>query len=130
VDDAGALVDDAARYLDLPLPYRRRALLRLREMQVRFDRSRAEELLDLARQNHSVKYEALALWHLGDAVGAAVKARASGSDLIVAQVGDPDSARSALNRITASLPAERRHAFVNQGRIALAVAARTRGAPG
>lgn len=129
-DDAGALVEEANRYLALPLPYRGRALLRLREMEVRFDRSRAEELLDLARQNQSVKYEALALWHLGDAQGAALLATATGSDLLVAQVGDPDGAKAALNRITASLPAERRHRFIEQGRIARAVAARSHGAPG
>jgi hypothetical protein len=99
-------------------------------MEVRFDRSRAGELLELARQNQSVKYEALALWHLGDARGAARLATASGSDLLVAQVGDPDSATGALNRITASLPAERRHHFVEHGRITLAVAARSHDAPG
>jgi DNA-binding SARP family transcriptional activator len=130
VDDAGAMVEDASTYLALPLPYRGRALLRLREMEVRFDRSRAGELLDLARQNQSVKYEALALWHLGDSEAAARLATASGSDLLVAQIGDSQSAKAALNRITASLPAERRHHFVEHGRITLAVEARAHGAPG
>jgi hypothetical protein len=129
-DAAGALVDEAADFLALPLPYRGRAQLRLLEMQTRFDRSRAEELWQLARDNDSVKYQALAAWHLGDAARASELAERAGSDLLVAQVGSPDSARQALNRITAGLPAERRQTFVSRGRIAAAVEARRSGAPG
>jgi DNA-binding SARP family transcriptional activator len=130
VDRAGALVDEAAGYLSLPLPYRGRARLRLLEMQTRFDRARAEELWDLARQNDSVKYQALAAWHSGDLRRARELSERAGSDLLVAQVGSPESARQALNRITAALPAERRQTFINHGRIAAAVEARRTGAPG
>jgi DNA-binding SARP family transcriptional activator len=129
-DAAGALVDEAAEYLALPLPYRGRAQLRLLEMQTRFDRSRAEELWQMARENDSIKYQALAAWHLGDLQRAGELGERSGSDLLVAQVGSPDSARLALNRITAGLPADRRQTFVSHGRIAAAVEARRSGAPG
>jgi DNA-binding SARP family transcriptional activator len=128
-DEAGRLVDEAAGHLALPLPYRDRARLRLLEMQTRFDRSRAEQLCDLAVRMDSVKYRALAAWHLGHREHAAALAVASGSDLLVAQVGQPDHAKEALNRITAALPADRRHRFASHGRIAVAVAARDRGAP-
>jgi DNA-binding SARP family transcriptional activator/tetratricopeptide (TPR) repeat protein len=130
VDTAGGLVDEAAGYLALPLPYRGRAQLRLLEMQTRFDRTRADELLHLARQNDSRKYQALAWWHLGDAERAAELAEGSGSDLLVAQVGSTDRAREALNRITAALPADRRQTFVSHSRIAVTIAAREAGAPG
>jgi DNA-binding SARP family transcriptional activator len=129
-DAAAAFVDDAAGYLALPLPYRGRAQLRLLEMQTRFDRSRAEELRQLALQNDSIKYQALAAWHLGDLEHAARLAERAGSDLLLAQIGSPESARQALNRVTAGLPAERRQTFVTHGRIAVAVEARRSGSPG
>jgi tetratricopeptide (TPR) repeat protein len=127
VDQAGALVEDAARYLEQPLPYRGRARLRLLEMQTRFDRSRAEELLSLSRENGSLKYESLALWNLKAAASAA---QTTGSDLLLAQVGLPDQATTALNRITAALPADQRRSFLARGRLAQATQARRRGAPG
>ena len=84
----------------------------------------------MARENDSIKYQALAAWHLGDLQRAGELGERSASDLLVAQVGSPDSARQALNRITAGLPADRRQTFVSHGRIAAAVAARRSGAPG
>jgi hypothetical protein len=77
-----------------------------------------------------VKYQALAAWHSGDLRRARELSERAGSDLLVAQVGSPESARQALNRITAALPAERRQTFINHGRIAAAVEARRTGAPG
>ncbi|SHL17500.1 Transcriptional regulatory protein, C terminal [Pseudonocardia thermophila] len=117
VDDAGSLVERAVPMLDRSLPFRPRAVLRLVEMQARFDAGQAERLLDLARTHSSPKYIALALRHLGRHEEAAGIAAATGSDLLVAQLGAPADRAGALRRIAATLTAEQRATFVTAGRL-------------
>jgi DNA-binding SARP family transcriptional activator/tetratricopeptide (TPR) repeat protein len=116
-DEAAALVDRAVPMLDRSLPFRPRALLRMLEMRSRFDPALAEELLVRSRQHSSTKYEALALRHLGRPVEAATMAAATGSDLVIAELGAPDARRAALERITAALPGELKETFVAGGRL-------------
>ncbi|GAA1277000.1 hypothetical protein GCM10009609_45120 [Pseudonocardia aurantiaca] len=117
VDEAAALVDRALPMLDRSLPFRPRALLRMLEMRTRFDPALAEELLARSRQHSSTKYEALALRHLGRPVEAAKVAAATGSDLIIAELGPPDARRPALERITGALPSELKETFAAGGRL-------------
>lgn len=117
VDEAAALVDRALPMLDRSLPFRPRALLRMLEMRARFDPALAEELLARSRQHSSKKYEALALRHLGRPVEAAEAAAATGSDLIIAELGAPDSRHAALERITGALPSELKETFAAGGRL-------------
>jgi tetratricopeptide (TPR) repeat protein len=124
-DAAGALVEQAVSYLDAPLPYRARAHMRLLEMQCRFDPTRAEELLSLAKASTSVKYQALAYWHLGASERAAETARALGSDQLIAQVGAPDEAWPAILRLARQLPPEQRTTFMASGRLPQQWRART-----
>jgi DNA-binding SARP family transcriptional activator len=116
-DDAGARVEAALPFLDQPLPYRARAQLRLVEMQARFEPARAEELLELARSHSSPKYQALAMWHLGSFDEAARIARQVGSDQLLAQVGDPNEAAAAIDRLAVLLPREDRERFMATGRL-------------
>jgi DNA-binding SARP family transcriptional activator len=116
-DTAGQLVEQAVSYLDTPLPYRARAHMRLLEMQCRFDPGKAEELLDMAKASTSVKYQALAYWHLGAADLAGQTARALGSDQLLAQVGAPDEAWQAILRLARQLPPEQRTTFMSAGRL-------------
>ncbi len=117
VDGAGLLVEQAVPYLDSPLPYRARAHMRLLEMQARFEPVRAEELLGLARRSSSTKYEALALWHLGQLEEAERVAIGIGSDQLLAQVGAPTEAWQAILRIAEALPPDQRELFMTSGRL-------------
>jgi DNA-binding SARP family transcriptional activator len=117
IDAAGALVEEAAPFLDLSLPYHARARLRFLEMQSRFESSRAEELLVVAQEHSSIKYEALALWHLGHLEQAADLARRTKSDLIIGQLGSPSDARAAIDRLAAALAPEERATFLTAGRL-------------
>jgi hypothetical protein len=116
-DDAGARVESALPFLDQPLPYRPRARLRLVEMQARFEPARAEELLVLAREYSSPKYQSLAMWHLGSPDEAARIARQVGSDQLLAQVGAPDEAWAAITRLATLLPREDQDRFMTDGRL-------------
>jgi DNA-binding SARP family transcriptional activator len=116
-DDAGARVESALPFLDQPLPYRPRARLRLVEMQARFAPARAEELLVLAREYSSPKYQSLAMWHLGSPDEAARIARQVGSDQLLAQVGAPDEAWAAITRLATLLPREDQDRFMTDGRL-------------
>src|SRR5262249_34807976 len=110
-DDAAALVARAVPMLERSLPFRPRALLRMLEMRTRLDHSFAEELLVTSRTHASKKYEALALHHLGRPAEAAVVAEDIGSDLVLAELGDPGARRAALARIAAALPADLQETF-------------------
>ncbi len=118
-DDAGARVETAAPLLDRPLPFRPRAVMRLLEMQARWEPDRAEALLEYARTYRSAKYEALALGHLGRAEEAATVGARTRSDLVVAQSGAPAQRVAARDRIAAALPPELRARFVARGRLAV-----------
>ncbi|MCE0764280.1 AAA family ATPase [Pseudonocardia kujensis] len=124
-DDAAVLVESARPMLEVPLPFRPRAVMRLLEMRARWDRAVAEELLAEARRFQSPKYEALALHHLGRPAEAARLALATGSDLLVAQLGDPGPRDEARTRVAGRLPSNLRAGFVERGRL-LAPARRTR----
>lgn len=117
VDSAGDRVERAFAFLEVPLPFRARAHMRLLEMQARFEPPRAEELLVLARASSSRKYEALALAHLGSVSEAATKAGELGSDQLVAQVGSEAEAWAAILRLADALPVERRATFLAEGRL-------------
>lgn len=116
-DTAGARVEASFAFLEVPLPFRARAHMRLLEMQSRFEPDRAEELLGLARASSSSKYEALALSHLGSFSEAAEKAAQLGSDQLVAQVGTETEAWAAILRLADTLPMERRAKFLADGRL-------------
>jgi DNA-binding SARP family transcriptional activator/tetratricopeptide (TPR) repeat protein len=116
-DEAGAAVEAAAPLLDRSLPFRPRAMMRLLDMQARFDVSAADRLLVEARRYSSPKYEALALAHLGRPVEAADRATATGSDLLVAQLGGPAQRAVARDRIAAALPVDLRTVFTESGRL-------------
>ncbi|GAA1840338.1 hypothetical protein GCM10009836_19590 [Pseudonocardia ailaonensis] len=114
---AGAAVEAAVPLLDRSLPFRPRAMMRLLDMQARFDATAAERLLVEARRYSSPKYEALALTHLGRPAEAAERAAATGSDLLVAQLGVPAQRAGARDRIAAALPADLRASFTGSGRL-------------
>ena len=118
-DDAAAAVEAAAPMLQRSLPFRPRAAMRLLEMRARFEPDRSEELLVEARTYSSAKYEALALRGMGRVEEAARIAEATGSDLLVAQLGTPARSREAVGRIADSLPSELRSAFVTAGRLSV-----------
>jgi hypothetical protein len=125
-DDAAAwnLITEAGPLLANWLPFHWRAELRYREVRCRLMPGEAEELLDLARQRRSRKYEALALAHLGRHEEAAVAAMVTGSDLLVAEVAPARQAQEAFDRVAAALPTELREGFVARGRLARALPAR------
>lgn len=123
---AGGLVDEAEPLLSGWLPFHWRAELRFRELRCRLEPKEAEELLDLARQWGSRKYEALALGHLDRRAEAAAVAAATGSDLLVAEVAPAGEAKVAFDRLATALPVELRDGFVTRGRLARLVAARAR----
>ncbi|MFC5996313.1 ATP-binding protein [Pseudonocardia hispaniensis] len=116
-ETAAAAVSSAAPLLDQPLPFRPRAVLRLLEMQSRWDGDQAEALLIEARRYSSRKYEALALRALGRFEEAGRLATATGSDLLVGQLGAPAERRTAIERIAAALPAELRSTYASAGRL-------------
>jgi tetratricopeptide (TPR) repeat protein len=118
-DSAAVAVAAAAPMLERSLPFRPRATMRLVEMQARWDGSQAEHLLDLARRHTSPKYVALAMQHLGRPAEAAAAAAGTGSDLLVAQLGEPADRAAALRRIAATLPEELRTSFAAGGRLHL-----------
>jgi hypothetical protein len=96
--------------------------IRLRRLDVhtRLESSRAEELLDLAVDQESTKYQALALAHLGRREEAHTLARATGSDLLIAHVAPAGPAAAAVDRIAAHLPSELREGFLRRGTAASA----------
>lgn len=118
-DDAGAGVEAAAPLLAGSLPFRPRAEMRLLEMQARWDRRRAEQLLAYARDFRSAKYEALALTHLGRDEESAAAAARTGSDLVIASAGAQSDRSRARDRICAALPTEMRADFAEHGRLTL-----------
>jgi hypothetical protein len=91
--------------------------MRLLDMRARWDPSVAELLLDHARRFSSQKYEALALRTLGHPEQAGAIAEATGSDLLIGQLGAPGVRRAALDRIAAALPDDLRTPFVTGGRL-------------
>jgi DNA-binding SARP family transcriptional activator len=117
-DGAAALVAQAEPLLSGWLPFRWRAELRFREVRCRLLPKEAEELLELARQRRSRKYEALALAHLDRRSEAATIAASTGSELLVAEVAPLAQARQAFDRLAAALPVELREGFVSHGRVA------------
>jgi DNA-binding SARP family transcriptional activator/tetratricopeptide (TPR) repeat protein len=119
-DDAAAAVEAAAPMLERSLPFRPRAAMRLMEMRARWDPEQAEALLQHARTYSSAKYEALALHALGRVEEAAGIAAATGSDLIIGQLGGPAARAAAVERIAGSLPPELRASFVASGRLSIA----------
>ncbi len=124
-DRAGAFVEESRPLLSTWLPFKWRADLRYREVRCRLVPEDAEELLELSRQRHSRKYEALALSHLGRREEAAVAALATGSDLLLAEVAPGPQARAAFDRLAAALTSELRDGFVSRGPLARALATRT-----
>nr|WP_239029300.1 AAA family ATPase [Pseudonocardia acidicola] len=118
-DDAAAAVEAAAPMLDRSLPFRPRAAMRLLEMRARWEPEQAEALLEQARRYSSSKYEALALSRLGRVEEAATMAAATGSDLLVGQLGAPAARRAAVGRIADALPTELRESFGAHGRLLL-----------
>jgi hypothetical protein len=117
---AAAYVAGAEPLLSGWLPFRWRADLRFRDVRCRVEGEGAEELLALARERRSRKYEALALAHLGRHEEAATVAASTGSDLLVAEVAPPAEARAAFDRLAAALPVELRQTFTTRGRLAAA----------
>ncbi|MBP2367842.1 ATP-binding protein [Pseudonocardia parietis] len=118
-DDAGSRVEEAATLLELSLPFRQRAEMRLLEMQARWRPELSEQLLEHARRFRSAKYEALALAHLGRAAEASAAARRTSSALVIASVCPGPERDSALERIRAGLPPELRDDFTRRGRLLL-----------
>jgi DNA-binding SARP family transcriptional activator/tetratricopeptide (TPR) repeat protein len=114
---AAATVQAAAPMLNQSLPFRPRAVMRLLEMRSRWEPELAEALLDEARRYSSRKYLALALHALGRPEEARSAAAATGSDLLLGQLGTPAERRAAVDRIAAALPAELRASFVTAGRL-------------
>jgi tetratricopeptide (TPR) repeat protein len=119
--EAAAVLERAGGQLERPFGYRWRVELRHAELASRLDPPAAEALLGLARTYGSVKYQALALARLGRREEAARVARPSGSDYLLAQVGGPNQARAAVDRIAAALPAELRPRFLERGPLATAI---------
>ena len=117
LDTAAVAVEQASPMLERSLPFRPRAIMRLVEMQARWDRGEAERLLSVARQYASPKYAALALAHLGRPEEAAQTAAGTRSDLLVAQLGAPADRTAARDHIAAALPADLRATFVASGRL-------------
>ena len=116
-DDAAVAVEQAAPMLERSLPFRPRAAMRLLEMRARWEPAQSEALLEQARTFSSAKYEALALCGLGRGEEAAAVAVATGSDLLIGQLGGPAERAAAIARIARSLPAEMRAGFVAAGRL-------------
>lgn len=118
-DAAAAAVEAAAPMLERSLPFRPRAAMRLMEMRARWEPEQSEALLVQARTYSSTKYEALALRGLGRDEEAATVAAATGSDLLLAQLGSPAQRRAAAGRIADALPADLRSSFVSAGRLSV-----------
>ena len=110
-------VAEAEQLLRTWMPFRWRAELRMEDVACRLEPARAERLLDLARERGSLKYEALALGHLGSSAEAAAVAGRTGSALLVAEVAPAPQARAALQQIAAGLPREMRSRFAMHGRL-------------
>ena len=127
LDDAAARVEAAAPMLEKSLPFQPRATMRLMEMRSRFEAARAEELLAYAQRYSSTKYESLALWHLGRYEQAASIAAQTGSDLLLAQIGDPEARRAAQDRIAAALSPDARATFLAGGRLCVSTFKASRG---
>ena len=89
--------------------------LRRLEIHARLEPSRAEELLVLARQFGSAKYESLALSYLGAADEAAATAQRTGSTWLLARVGPEAVARANAEELAGQLPVELRDQFVSRG---------------
>jgi DNA-binding SARP family transcriptional activator len=123
-DRAAELVAEAEPLLSGWLPFRWRAELTFRHVRCRLVPKDAEELLELARQRGSRKYEALALAHLDRRPEAATVAASTGSDLLVAEVAPAAQAGQAFDRLAAALPLELREGFATKGRLAGLLAAR------
>jgi len=121
---AATLAEAAAPLLDRRLPFQARAELRHAEIGARLEPARAEQLLELARHRQSPKYQALALDRLGQTDEAVRVALPTRSDLLLAEVGPPEQARAALDRITLALPAELRAGHASKGRLTRQLAAR------
>jgi DNA-binding SARP family transcriptional activator len=115
---AGDRIAQAGLLLSSWLPFAWRAELTVIEMRCRLEPEHAGRLLDLSRQRRSAKYQALALGHLDRREEAAVMAATTGSDLLVAEVAPPATARAAFDRLVAGLPADRREPFASRGRLA------------
>lgn len=118
-DDAAAAVEAAAPMLERSLPFRPRAAMRLMEMRARWEPELAEALLQHARTYSSAKYEALAFHSLGRVEEAARIAAATGSDLLIGQLGGTAARTAAVARIAASLPPELRESFCASGRLSV-----------
>jgi DNA-binding SARP family transcriptional activator len=119
-DDPGAAaarVAEAEPLIATWMPFRWRAELRFVEVASRLEPARAEELLELARERGSAKYQALALARLGRPHDAAAVAETTGSPLLLAEVAPEPQARAALQGMASALPRDMRSRFVMHGRL-------------
>ncbi|MGH9139226.1 MAG: ATP-binding protein, partial [Acidimicrobiales bacterium] len=114
---------EAARWLDelsasglAGVAFGWRVELHRLELATRLDPAHADELLAQATKYGSAKYRVLALAHLGRNEDAAAAASATGSDLLLAQVGPEPVAAKAAERVAAGLTAEHRAGFLERGR--------------
>jgi tetratricopeptide (TPR) repeat protein len=124
--EATGLLERAGGQLDRPFGYRWRVELRHAELTSRLDPAAAEGLLERARAYGSAKYQALALARLGRHEDAVRVATPVGSDYLLAQVAPAPLALAAVERMAAAVPAGLRGGFLDRGRLAAAVAARSR----
>lgn len=85
------------------------------ELLARLDPVNGDELLAQATRFGSTKYRALGLAHLGRNDEAAAVASATGSDLLVAQVGPEPMAAQAAERVAGRLTPEHRARFLERG---------------
>ena len=108
-------LDDIAPLLSDRVGFAWRIELRRLEIHARLEPSRAEELLILARQFGSAKYESLALSYLGAADEAAATAQRTGSTWLLARVGPEAVARANAEELAGQLPVELRDQFVSRG---------------
>jgi hypothetical protein len=120
-DRARDLLAAMGETFDIPFGFQWRIELRWHELWSRLEPERSEELLELARRGRSPKYEAIALARLGRTEEAAAVASAVGSDLLLAEVGPPQAAQAAVDRMAARLSPELRPRFLASGRVVAAV---------
>ena len=118
-DDAAERVHAAKALAEAWLPFRWRAALRIMEVGSRLHIEDPERLLVDARRAGSMKYESLALHLLGRTHEAADIAGRTGSLLLLAEVGPPETAGDASTLLLRKLPRRLRDNFVRGGRLAL-----------
>jgi DNA-binding SARP family transcriptional activator/class 3 adenylate cyclase len=113
--EAAHQLDDLAATVLSDVAFGWRVELHRLELAARLDSVHADELLTRAQEHGSLKYEALALAHLGRNEDAAAAAATTGSDLLVAHVAPDPTATAAANRVATNLRAEHRARFLDRG---------------